>query len=103
MRLTITKKHLDLGIKAVNKGSGTQTTNCILAQAAKEVLPNFVSCTNSYIHTKADAPNWRMVPIEEHKGLLRNLVNYFDDVQYDVVRNMLPVEIEFVGKSYETV
>lgn len=100
MRLTITEKHLDLGIEAIK--TGVQTRNCVLAQAAKEVIPNFISCTNAYIHTESDPRNWRLVPISEHVDILKELVNSFDALRYETTRSMLPVEIEFVPVNYES-
>lgn len=99
MRLLITEKHLDLGIEAVKTGS--QTQNCVLAQAAKEVIPDFVSCTHSYIQTRSNAPTSRLTPVTQHeKDEVRELVNYFDILKYERVRRMLPIEIEFIETVY---
>lgn len=94
--LTITEKHLDLAIKAETQEKDTsRNKRCILAQAAKEFLPDFNSCGYTSI-TTTDYEHYEQKRVSIDDPNVFSLVYDFDHQEYESVRRKLPVTVHFV-------
>jgi len=96
-KLRITEKHLDRAIQAATNPTTEEKntsiiTRCILAQAAKELFPNFYFCGWRSITTE----QMYYIPVNNKESdKVSNLTMSFDSKEYSSIRSQLPIEIEF--------
>lgn len=109
--LVITEEHLNRAIEALKADSNEWNKKCILAQAAMDMFPNFVSCgyTSITVRTEEyknehftahpgnynDNPLYKIVKDFDKASVFTDSAYKVDENNIETVRAQLPLKVEF--------
>lgn len=106
-KVVLTEATLDKAIEAVEKlprvGDNYvgKTQVCILNQAIREAFPEFTDIEvgySSFFSTEIGSSSWSWrITDAKQKASLEHVVLTFDDLKYEEVRGLLPMEVDFVS------
>jgi hypothetical protein len=92
MKLQVTEKHLDRAIDAVKTSDNSAWGSCcVLAQAVMDKFNTKVVSTGTCTFCVNLHNHYRIFP----KTNSRKMVSLFDGKQFDKVREMLPLELQY--------
>lgn len=95
IKITVTEKNLDDAIKCINKESWC-INRCVMAKAVREQWrPDALFGSRiSFVGWEPGRPEMKIE--ETQAGVLDNIIDLFDNEQFDSLRACLPVTLEFV-------
>lgn len=91
MKITIRKEHLAAAIKDMKTGQAW-TQHCVVAQAVKQVIPDFSFCGVSSVVTKSG-------PDYQTTAAVRKIIRAFDRQDYDKVKELLPLTFDALTRA----
>lgn len=86
MKITIRKEHLAAAIKDMKTGQAC-ARHCVVAQAVKQVIPDFSFCGVYRVVTKS-GPDYQIT------DAVRKVIRAFDRQDYDKVKELLPMTFD---------
>lgn len=112
--LVITEEHFNRAIEALKASSADWNKKCILAQAAKDIFPEFISCgyTSITVRTKdnknahyitedtysanySNHPLFRLVKDFDKASVFTYRMYKLEESNIEAIRTQLPMKVEF--------